>query len=105
MLYVPCNLHNAKKEGVIPLLVLSGSNPTDNKSNYEDNCGKRPTNPNGSKHPNPRPVDNFTQLENNKGDTEKSREARKVNIDSLIFHDNVPSGLEEFSFSYVLIIS
>ena len=81
------------------------SNPSDNQSDYEEDRENCPTNPNGSKHPNPRPVDNFTQLENDKSDTEKSREAREVNVDVLIFHIVFLSGLEEFSFSYAFIIS
>lgn len=103
-----------KRRGYSPsfLCLLSGGNPTDNQSNqsdnqrkYEDNRDKSPTNPNGSKHPNPRPVDNITQLENDKNDTQKSKETGELNVDALIFHDNVLSGLKEFPFSYVLIIS
>lgn len=79
--------------------MLSVSNPSDNQSDYEEDREKCPTNPNGSKHPNPRPVDNLTQLENDKSDTKKSREARELNVNVLIFYIVFLSGLKEFPFT------
>ena len=91
-------------EEVKLILCYLGSNPIDNQSNYEDNCGKCPTNPNGSKYPNPCPINYFTELENNEGDAEKSREAREANVNVLIFHVITLSGFVSVSLHLMYLL-
>ena len=81
--------------------MLSADNPTDDKSDYDDNRGELPTNPNGSEHPNPCPINDLAQFKDDKGDAEKSRKAGEVNVDVLVFHVIVLSGFVSVSLHFM----
>ena len=84
--------------------MLSGNNPTDNQSNYDDNRGEYPTHPNGSKHPNPCPINDLAQFKDDKGDTEKSTEAREVNVNVLVIHIVFLSGFISVSLHLMYLL-
>jgi len=80
---ITSNIENEMRFPALEVPVTDEGNETYNSKNNKD---KSPSNPQRGEYPDPTPVNNTTQFQDNEGDSEQTAEANTVFIVSLIFH-------------------